>query len=58
MTERVTTAGMSKMEFENAYDMAMLKKSMISMASQAEALIDEMLAAVPAPGQDGFDIQG
>ncbi|MBD5162084.1 MAG: hypothetical protein HDT14_08750 [Oscillibacter sp.] len=58
MTEGIAAAGMSKREFENAYDIAILNKSMISMASQAEALIDDMLAAVPTPGQYGFDIQG
>ena len=49
---------MSQAEFANAYDMALLKKSMESMESQAETLINEMLAAVPAPGQYGFDTLG
>lgn len=42
----------------NTYDMAMLKKSMDSMASQAEGLINAMLEAVPlpAPSQYGFDV--
>lgn len=42
----------------NAYDMAMLKKSMDSMASQAESLINDMLAAVslPVSSQYGFDV--
>lgn len=41
-----------------AYEMAMLKKSMESMASQAESLINDMLEAVPlpAPSQYGFDV--
>lgn len=60
MMESIAAASMSmsQMEFENAYDMAILKKSMVSMESQAEALINDMLAAVPAPGQHGFDVQG
>lgn len=60
MMESIAAASMSmsQMEFENAYDMAILKKSMVSMESQAEALINDMLAAVPAPGQYGFDVQG
>ena len=31
-------------------------KSMDSMESQAQALINDMLAAVPAPSQYGFDV--
>lgn len=60
MMESIAAASMSmsQMEFENAYDMAILKKSMVSMESQAEALINDMLAAVPTPGQYGFDVQG
>lgn len=49
---------MSQMEFANAYDMAILKKSMESMEAQAETLINDMLAAVPAPSQYGFDVYG
>lgn len=60
MMESIAAASMSmsQMEFESAYDLAILKKSMVSMESQAEALINDMLAAVPAPGQYGFDVQG
>ena len=60
MMESIAAASMSisEMEFANAYDMALLKKSMESMESQAETLINEMLAAVPAPGQYGFDVYG
>lgn len=50
------SVSMSQMEFANAYDMALLKKSMESMESQAETLINDMLAAVPAPGQYGLDV--
>ena len=52
------SVSMSQAEFANAYDMALLKKSMESMESQAETLINEMLAAVPAPGQYGYDTFG
>ena len=52
------SVSMSQAEFANAYDMALLKKSMESMESQAETLINEMLAAVPTPGQYGFDTFG
>ena len=33
----------------SAYDMAMIRKSMDSMESQAESLINDMLAAVSLP---------
>ena len=49
---------LSEAQFAAAYDTAMVKKSMDNMASQAEALINDMLAAVPAPGQYGFDVYG
>lgn len=54
----VSAASMSAASFANAYDMAILKKSMDSMASQAESLINAMLEAVPlpAPSQYGFDV--
>lgn len=54
----VSAASMSPEAFAGAYDVAMLKKSMESMASQAESLINAMLEAVPlpAPSQYGFDV--
>ena len=60
MMDSIASASMSlsQAEFANAYDMALLKKSMESMESQAETLINEMLAAVPTPGQYGFDAYG
>ena len=60
MMESIAPASMSmsQMEFANAYDMAILKKSMESMEAQAETLINDMLAAVPAPSQYGFDVYG
>lgn len=59
MMESIAAASMSisQMQVATAYDMAVLKKSMESMESQAEALTD-MLAAVPAPSQYGFDVYG
>ena len=60
MMESIAAASMSmsQMEFANAYDMAILKKSMESMEAQAETLINDMLPAVPAPSQYGFDVYG
>lgn len=60
MMESIAAASMSmsQMEFANAYDMAIQKKSMESMEAQAETLINDMLAAVPAPSQYGFDVYG
>lgn len=60
MMESIAAASMSmsQMQFATAYDMAVLKKSMASMESQAESLIQDMLAAVPAPSQYNFDVYG
>ena len=60
MMESIAAASMSmsQMEFANAYDMAILKKSMESMEARAETRINDMLAAVPAPSQYGFDVYG
>ena len=60
MMESIAAASMSmsQMQMANAYDMAILKKSMESMEAQAETLINDMLAAVPAPSQYGFDVYG
>ena len=60
MMDSLAAAGMSmsQAQFESAYDTAIMKKSMDSMEQQAETLINEMLAAVPAPGQYGFDMYG
>lgn len=49
---------MSEARFAAAYDTAIMKKSMDSMENQAETLINDMLAAVPAPSQYGFDVYG
>ena len=49
---------MSEARFAAAYDTAIMKKSMDSMESQAETPINDMLAAVPAPSQYGFDVYG
>ena len=60
MMESIAAASMSmsQMQFQTAYDTAMVKKSMENMESQAETLINDMLAAVPAPSQYGFDVYG
>lgn len=53
----VSAASMSP-ALASAYDMAIMRKSMDSMESQAETLINDMLAAVPlsVPSQYGFDV--
>lgn len=48
--------GMSAYRLQEAYSTALLKRSMDDAESQAMALIDDMLAAVPAPSQYGFDV--
>lgn len=60
MMEGIAAASMSmsQTQFSVAYDTAIMKKSMDGMEAQAEALINDMLAAVPAPGQYGFDVYG
>lgn len=59
MMESIAAASMSmsNLQFQTAYDMAVLKKSMAGMESQAEALID-MMESVPAPSPYGFDVYG
>ena len=47
---------MHQAQLASAYDTAIMKKSMDSMESQAEALINDMLAAVPAPSQYNVDV--
>ncbi len=60
MMESIAAASMSmsQAQLATAYDTAIMKKSMDSMESQAETLINDMLAAVPAPSQYGFDVYG
>lgn len=62
MMESIAAASMSmsQAQFESAYDIAVMKKSMNMQEQQAETLINEMLAAVPvqAPSQYGFDVYG
>ena len=56
----LTAISMSQAQFENAYDMAIMKKSMNMQEQQAETLINDMLAGVPLniPSQYGFDVYG
>lgn len=58
MMESIAAASMtmSQMQFENAYDIAVMKKSMNMQEQQAEALINDMLAGVPS--QYNFDVYG
>ena len=60
MMESIAAASMSmsQLQFQTAYDTAVMKKSMDVMKGQAESLINDMLAAVPAPSQYGFDVYG
>ena len=62
MMESIAAASMSmsQAQFEQAYDIAVMKKSMTSQEQQAEALINDMLAGVPMniPSQYGFDVYG
>ena len=60
MMDSIAAASMSMSEpqFASAYDTAIMKKSMDSMEMQAETLINDMLAAVPTPGQFGVDFYG
>lgn len=59
MMESIAAAAMSmsQLQFQTAYDTAMIKKSMDGMEQQAQAMI-EMMQSVPAPGQYGFDVYG
>ena len=62
MMESIAAASMSmsQAQFEQAYDIAVMKKSLTSQEQQADALINDMLAGVPMniPSQYGFDVYG
>lgn len=47
---------MQNARIQESYNNAILKKSMDSMEEQAMSLINEMMQAVPAPSQYGFDV--
>ncbi len=47
----------SMAKIQNSVSTAMLKKSMDSTQEQALSLVQDMLEAVPAPSQYGFDVQ-
>ena len=59
MMDSIASAAMSmsQMQFQNAYDIAMVKKGMEGMEAQAEAFID-IMESVPAHSQFGFDVYG
>lgn len=59
MMESIAAASMamSQLQFETAYDTAMLKKSMDAMQSEAQSLIN-MMSTVQAPSPYGFDVYG
>lgn len=47
---------MSQMKVENAYDIAIMKKTMDMQEQQAEILLNEMLGSLPSvSGSHGFD---
>ena len=46
---------MSRLQFETAYDTAMVKKSMDAMEQQAMAFV-EMMDSIPAPSPYNFDV--
>ena len=47
---------MNALQMQQNYSYALLKRSMDDAESQAMALIEDMVAAVPAPAQYGFDV--
>ena len=55
--DRISAAriSMSRLQFETAYDTAMVKKSMDAMEQQAMAFV-EMMDSIPAPSQYNFDV--
>lgn len=47
---------MQNARLQASYSNAILKENMNNMEEQAMALISDMLEAVPAPAQYGFDV--
>lgn len=47
--------GMQMAQLQTNYSYGLLKRSMDDAESQAISLINDMVAAVPAPAQYGFD---
>ena len=62
MMDSIASASMSmsQAQFEQAYDIAVMKQSMNAQEQQAEMLIDQMLAGVPTniPSQGGLNVLG
>ncbi|MCI8304513.1 MAG: hypothetical protein HFF52_07785 [Lawsonibacter sp.] len=48
--------GMQMAQLQTNYSYGLLKRSMNDAESQALSLINDMVAAVPAPAQYGFDV--
>lgn len=48
--------GMQMAQMQSLYSNALLKRSMDDTESQALSLINDMVAAVPAPTQYNFDV--
>lgn len=48
--------GMQMAQLQTNYSYGLMKRAMNDMESQAMSLINDMVAAVPAPAQYGFDV--
>ena len=49
--------GMQTAQIQSAYSTALMKRSMDDAESQAVSLINDMLASVPAPAQNSYDVR-
>lgn len=49
--------GMKMAQLQTNYSYGLMKRAMNDMESQAMSLINDMVAAVPAPAQYGFDVR-
>ena len=48
--------GMQMAQLQTNYSYGLMKRAMNDAESQAQALIEDMVAAVPAPAQYNFDV--
>lgn len=48
--------GMQMAQLQTNYSYGLMKRAMNDMESQALSLINDMMAAVPAPAQYNFDV--
>jgi len=54
----ISAVNMSLEQIASNYSTLLMKKSMDTAATQAAALINDMLAATPAPSEYNFDVYG